>query len=540
VLFFAPILSWLNRVAAQTTASSAGQEGFPLGDKLSAQGVIRITVNLVQVDVVVTDSKDHQVTNLRPEDFEILEDGRPQTITNFSYIYTTKLAGGEAPSATPAPGIPAVPPARLEPEQVRRSIVILVDDLHITFQEMYYVRRALTKLIDDTIQPGDLVAILHTSGGLGVRQQFTNDKRVLHAAVDRLRYYLPGSWALDEIGPGDGAVGAENGKSDEMGSGDGSLGAKKGTAEGLRKALEAADRDMNGVRDRSTTIGTMDALVYILGGLRELPGRKAIFLVSDGFGLGPREVMETRLRVLSELANRSATVVYTLGAQGLPTLMADASAGSPSINPGPGWFANELQRKSADYFTLQRPMAYLARQTEGLFIHNNNDLAGGMHEMMDDLRGYYLIGYKPPVSTFTEDKAGRGYHKIEVKVKGHGLHVRSRRGFYGTPDSDIRPVFRTRQAQLLAAAVSPFGTSGVRVEVAPQFLSRGDKDVVARLWLHVDAHDLTFQDAPGGTKNGAADLVAVAFGDNGAMESGIENTVNDSVQPAEFEAAREA
>jgi hypothetical protein len=92
---------------------------------------------------------------------------------------------------------------------------------------------------------------------------------------------------------------------------------------------------------------------------------------------------------------------------------------------------------------------------------------------------------------------------------------------------------------LLAAAVSPFGTSGVRVQVAPQFLSRGDKDSVVRLWLHVDARDLTLQDGPGGNKNGAADLVAVAFGDNGAMESGIENTVQGSLQPAEFEAGRE-
>ena len=152
--------------------------------------MIRITVNLVQVDAVVTDSKGHHVTNLKPEDFEILEDGRPQTITNFSYISTAKPAGIEAHAATPpaATGMPTVPPVRLAPEQVRRSIVILVDDLHITFQDMYYVRKALTKFIDDAIQPGDLVAILHTSGGLGVRQQFTNDKRVLHATVDRLRY----------------------------------------------------------------------------------------------------------------------------------------------------------------------------------------------------------------------------------------------------------------------------------------------------------------------------------------------------------------
>ena len=159
--------------------------------------------------------------------------------------------------------------------------------------------------------------------------------------------------------------------------------------------------------------------------------------------------------------------------------------------------------------------------------------------MMDDLSGYYLIGYKPGANTFMENKAGHVYHQIEVKVKGHGLHVRTRPGFFGIPDQPRRPVYRTRQDQLMAATVSPFTTSGVRVQLAPQFLSIGDKELVARLWLHIDARDLTFQDVPGGNKNGAANLVAVAFGDNGAIESGVGNTLRGSLQPSEFEAGRE-
>jgi hypothetical protein len=106
------------------TAQTVPQQGATPQEP-SPQGVIRITVNLVQVDAVVTDSKGHQVTNLQPADFTILEDGRPQTITNFSYISTAKPAGIEAHAATlpAAAGTPAVPPVRLQPEQVRRSIV---------------------------------------------------------------------------------------------------------------------------------------------------------------------------------------------------------------------------------------------------------------------------------------------------------------------------------------------------------------------------------------------------------------------------------
>jgi VWFA-related protein len=501
-LYFAPLLSWLNPVTAQTGAIGGAVEPVSQpSENPNPQGVIRITVDLVQVDAIVTDSNGRHVTNLRPEDFTILEDGHPQTITNFSFIPTAQPAGTEAHAATlpAATGMPEVPPVRLAPEQVRRSIVILVDDLHIAFANMYYVRRALTKFIDDEVQPGDLVAILHTSGGLGVRQQFTNDKHVLHANVDRLRYYI--------------------------------LYDPEGEPELLRYI---------------TTIGALDALKYVLGGLRDLPGRKAIFLVSDGLQFCTSEdrnctgeIVERRLREVADLANRCAAVLHTIDSQGLPTLSLDATVDLPQTNANPQWILQTQDMKYAAYWASLGPMAFLAQQTEGLFLHDNNDLAGGMHEMMDDLSGYYLIGYKPAASTFKDDRGGRGYHHIEVKVKGHGLHVRTRPGFYGIPDHPGRPVYRTRQDQLMAAIVSPFTTSGVRVQLAPQFLRKGDKDLVARLWLHIDARDLTFQDVPGGNKNGAANLVAVAFGDNGAIESGVGNTLRGSLQPSEFEAGRE-
>jgi VWFA-related protein len=513
--FLAPIFSGLKPVAAQTKVSGgAAEQVAPPGENPSPQGVIRITVNLVQVDAVVTDSKGHPVTNLRPEDFEILEDGRPQTITNFSYIFTAKPAGIESRAATPpaTAGIPEVPPARLGPDQVRRSIVILVDDLHITFQDMYYVRKALTKFIDNDVQPGDLVAILHTSGGLGVLQQFTNDKHVLHATAESLRY----CWLYDEL--------TLMGQCDLVHT-------DKKELEAVRKDFEAAGRQ------NATNGGTLDALEYVLGGLRELPGRKAVFLVSDGF-VCPGS--EQRLREIADLANRSATVVYTVGAQGLPTLSLDASVDPPmNTNPNSHWVEQAQELMWSNFHAVQWPLAHLAQQTEGLFFHNNNDLAGGMHEMMDDLSGYYLIGYKPSADTFKAGKSLSGYHHIQVMVKVRGLHVRTRPGFYGIPDEQARPVYRTRQEQLMAAIVSPFGNSGIGVQLAAQFLQKGSKDSVARLWVHIDARDLAFQDAPGGDMNGAADLMAVAFGDNGAMESWAGDTLRGALRPAEFEAGRE-
>jgi len=504
------------------------------------QGVIRITVNLVQVDAVVTDSKGRPVTNLRPEDFEILEDGRPQTITNFSYISVTGRCRGESAAQPPPPGVPSVPPARLRPEQVRRTIAIVVDDFHIRFGNIVYARHALEKFVDEDVQPGDLVAILRTSGGLGVLQQFTNDKRLLYAAIDRICYVVDSPCGLF----------------------------------GLQSDLPLPLRRYC---DQITNAATFNALDYVVRGLRDLPGRKALILASDEILPPPREPTvqqrrpvpgnpgdrssrdnisvprgeETpvqRMQELVDLANRSSTVIYTIDTRGLPTLQLSAAddltglqpieGGPPSVGPQPSQVASALMNRIGEYLGSMGAMAYLANQTGGIFVHDNNDLAGGMREVMDDLGGYYLIGFKPPADTFKAGKKWAGYHRLQVKVKVPGLRVRSRSGFYGIPDEETRPAYRTRDEQLRDALTSPFGTWGVHVQLASQFVNEGRNDSLVRLWLHIDARDLTLQDGPDGTKKGAIDIVGAAFGDNGAPVSGLDRTFRVSFQPSQLDALR--
>ena len=507
----------------------------------NVQGVIRITVSLVQVDAVVTDSEGRQVANLKPDEFEIFEDGHRQTITNFSYISLAATSEGTVPARPAQPGVPYLPPARLRPEQVRRTIVVLVDDLHIRFENLELARRALRKFVDDDLHPSDLVAILHTSGGLGVLQQFTNDKRILGEAIDRIHYRVSTPCGL--------------------------FGMQTDLPPELRRYCS-----------RVTNVATFESLVYVLKGLRDLPGRKAVIVLSDELlvsppsGVGPlldaRESSartgrsasqqnhdlageppsaQAMLRELADLANRSSAVLYAIDTMGLPTLQLNASddltglppiwGGPSSVEPAPRQVANHLASLRMGYLGSQFSMSFLANQTGGIFIHDNNDLAGGMRDIMDDLRGYYLIGYKPPADTFKEGERA-GYHRIEVKVKVPGLHVRSRAGFFGVADRETRLVQLTPVEQLRAAAVSPFGASGIHVEIAPQFLYHGDKDSMARLWLHVDGPDVTLQDQPGGKEMGTVDLLALAFGDNGEVAGDVGGAFHTSLQPDQLDTFR--
>jgi VWFA-related protein len=147
--------------------------------------VVRIMTNLVQVDAVVT--KDGKVvTSLTPNDFVITEDGRPQTITHFSYVSNVR---NEDSVAKPAPST-AILPAVIRRDEARRTIAIVLDDLGISLESIRSVKEQLTKFVDEQVQPHDLVAIIRTGGEVGALQQFTSDKRLLHRAIDALRWNL--------------------------------------------------------------------------------------------------------------------------------------------------------------------------------------------------------------------------------------------------------------------------------------------------------------------------------------------------------------
>ena len=154
--------------------------------KQTDDDVVRITTNLVQVDAVITDGKGRLVTDLAPEELDILEDGESQKITHLSFV---SLESSEVKPANPLDRNAApVPPVRLRPDQVRRTMAIVVDDLGLSYESSYFVRQALKSFVEKQIQPDDLVAIIRTGGGIGALQQFTSDKRQLYAAAEKVKW----------------------------------------------------------------------------------------------------------------------------------------------------------------------------------------------------------------------------------------------------------------------------------------------------------------------------------------------------------------
>jgi VWFA-related protein len=491
--------------------------------------VVRITTNLVQVDAVVTDKSGKPVTDLQPEDVEILEDGRSQKITNFSFVSTTSETAQPTAAARPAPGpgklAPPPPPVRLRPEEVRRTVALVVDDLGLSFESTAYVRQALKKFVDQQLQPGDLVAIIRTGGGIGALQQFTSDKRQLYAAIERVRWNPQGRGGISAFAPlePDPMARASEKLQDRASSN-----TEQNSPANAKEDRALGGDDINQFREELFAVGTLGAINYVVRGMRELPGRKSILLMSDGIKIFNKDDPSRSMRVLdalrrlTDLANRASVVIYTMDARGLANLELTAADNTSGLSAED--IETEMENRRGDFYESQNGLNYLARQTGGFPIRNTNDLSAGIKRVLEDQKGYYLIGYRPDESTFDQATGRRKFHKITLKFKRPGLSYRTRTGFYGVTDEEAAPKPRTREQQLSMALASPFNSGGVALRLTSLYGNDAKLGGFVRSLLHIQARDLTFTDEPDGWHKAVFDVLAVTFGDNGTVVDELSRT----------------
>lgn len=488
--------------------------------RTSDDDVVKITTNLVQVDAVVTDRNGKPVNDLRADEVQILEDGHQQKVTHFSFVTSeSPVAPPTAATAAPlAKSAPPLPPTKMHPEDVRRTIALVVDDLGLSFESTNYVRRALRKFVDQQMQPGDLVAIIRTSGGIGALQQFTADKRQLYAAIERVKWSLNGRSSVGAFAP------------------------IEDTSK-LNAREQAFNEDFNQFREDAFAVGTLGAVGYVVKGMHELPGRKSILLISDGFRIYSRDDPDRSYRALLALrhlvdqANRATVVIYTMNASGLQalTLTAADSTGEMSSDQ----IEQQLSNRRSTSFEVQEGLDYLAKQTGGIAIRNTNDLSSGIRRVIEDQKNYYLIGYRPDDSTFDAKTGRRTFHKLTLKISRPGkFTVRMRNGFYGVADDQQIAKAVTPREQIISALTSPFGAAGVRLRLTTLFANDAKTGSYMRSLLHVNANDLTFTDLPDGSHKADFDVVALTFGDNGQIIDQVGRTYTMRVGAENYQRVR--
>lgn len=467
----------------------------------------RVSVDVVRIDAVVTDRHGRIVRDLTVDDFEVFQDGKRQKVTfaQFVPVLTHAEPGATVPAAAgPDAPVPATPLAARE--EIQRTFAIVVDDLGLSFESLHSAKRALHAFVDRDLRPSDLVAVVRTGGAMGGLQPFTIDKRVLHAAIDGLRW---NGLSRNGVQPYEAL--------------------NSWTTFDNRTAIDMDDFALvEGLRTTMSAAGSLGALNLIIQGARDLPGRKAVILVTEGFQLLGEDGGDTRVRraldQAVDRATRAGVVIYTLDARGLQTAgltAADNLKRPRNDASGVDAMGASVRREASDRLTFNRDtqegMAYLAEQTGGFAVLNTNDLSNGLGRISEDVRDYYMVGYVPDDSTFAGEGRKPRIHKISIRVRKPGLRVRTRREFLGVTDPEERPGLSTPPQQLLRAAVSPFLETEIALRATALPAWSPEQGTFVRALLHIDARALTFAEDEAGKHAALADVLGMVFDRDGTQ-----------------------
>lgn len=418
----------MNRVlllAISTLALPARQDPEP--------AVIRMDVNLVQVDAVVTDGKGRHVAELRPEDFEIRQDGKVQTIAHFSYVR------GPGPRTSVGEGVPAG-----TAEAPPRVMALVVDDLALSHEGSEVVKQALFGFVEKQLRDGDRVALIRT-GAKKTMVRFTDDRAQLRAAVEKLEFNFRnrvGQDSLarieDERSAKEMWTGNPDGDKAPVPFGDPVVAAQKpDQSQTMRKRQRALEQD-------AIALASLESLRQVLRVMAPMPGRKSAVVLSENLTIPQRVdgglgILEN-VRGVTDLATRAGVVFYVVDPRGVAF---DGFRAEDQVYDDPRAMsaARLLGIRDARHEAsmLSRVgLGFLADETGGLYLGGMNDVGALMAKVLEDQGGYYLIGYRPEEGTFQQGRRKREYHSIHVRVMRDGLRVRSRRGFFNVTDASLQ------------------------------------------------------------------------------------------------------
>lgn len=494
----------------------AAQSPTPSPQASTVDDGVKISTSVIQVDVTVTDKKGNPIRDLQPGEVEIFENGKKQDITGFRFISrrtfpetSNKATRNESVVKSKEPPLPAGPP---KPENVRRTIAIVVDDLSLNFASTFWVRQALRKYVNEQVEDGDLVAIIRTAGGIGALQQFTFDKRQLLAAIDNVKYSPYSSGGVSSFEP------IRSSLKEQVAVMKEGVTDLRGQADAERNTDRANDEALSS----NFVSGTLGAVSFIIRGMQELPGRKSIVLMSDGISMVGRDergvpkgstAIADRMKRLVEAANRASVVIYTIDGRGLDV-------------PGPqamdeyteAGFDAKLRARELKFSDSQDGLRYLAAETGGMAFVNQNDINHGLGKVMDD-QSYYLVAYEPDELTF--DPSKNRYNQLEIKVNRPDVRVRYRSGFFGITDEQIAKTKPVGAAAIINALASPFAVNDIPLALHTLFSADDKNKGWLKSYLHIDAKQLKFSPAAGNTHKASFEIIAFSYGDNGVPSDQI-------------------
>jgi VWFA-related protein len=472
-------------------------------------------VELVTVDVVVSDKAGNPVPGLTRDDFTVTDEGQPRPIATFDSIRLT------ASPAVASPGGPPLPRSRLATNleagpSAGRTYVIVFDNLHMTALNAQRAKNAIATFLDKGVSEGDRITLIATGGGpwwtttiphgragLIDLLKGLEGRRFPDNALERLTDYEALRIAVYQ----DVALAQRVQRRFET------FGVKsRQESQQAQQQRESQGRTVVGVIDpyletraaetyvktRARTQATLGVLERALKPLVSSTDRKAVLLVSEGFVFDPTD---ERLKAVTEAARRANAGVYFLDTRGLE------ATGFYSAQFGARIEERDLITAIADTAQDGEGAGFLAQDTGGFSVRNANDLAPGLLRIGSESRTYYLLGFDPP----PEGPRDGRFRKIRVKVRGKGLTVRARKGYYAPSDEVAagKPEPAKGDPQIQEALDSPYPAPDIPLRATAYVLHESSVGK-ARVLIAADADvsKLGFDEAEG-KPTAALDLLIV-------------------------------
>ena len=402
-------------------AQQAQQPGPP------GQPVFRSTVNLILVDVVVRDRRGAIVKGLTRDDFQVVEDGKPQQILTFAYeeiertaqpIERASLLAGSAPGAaaprvtapagTPAAPVSASPATPLTSEDVagRRLLTLLFDTSSMQPEDVQKATDEAIKWVDEKMSPSDLVAVATIGSSLQILSDFTSDKEQVSAV---LRSFS----AAD--GTAFAAVDSSTQASDETSA--------AATDDSVTTDVSAQELDTfnNDVRLR--------ALKTLAEALAPIQQKKAILYFSSGMQRNGTD-NQVELRAAVNAAVRANVTIYPIDSRGLQAVVPGGSARQGSRGGLSAFTGSAVTSQFTQLAAQQETLTTLASDTGGTAFLDSNDFGEAFNKVTTDISSYYILGY----ASTNPDRDGR-YRRISVRLKNKGdVKIEAREGYYADRD----------------------------------------------------------------------------------------------------------
>jgi VWFA-related protein len=371
--------------------------------------VFHVQSDLVLVNVTVRDKNGNFVRGLKPENFTILEDNKPQKILSFDVENVDALPSLDVtqtkPLPAPANGQPSPAPSTANTAaqfKDRRLIVLFFDLSAMEPDEIDHAVTSAEHYVDSQMAPADLVSIVSLGSSLLVNQDFTTDHTLLKKQLEAF----------------------------SSGSGQGFEEGTTGTTEGTPDSgqpFTADDTEYN----IFNTDRRLEALRSVAEKLAYVQQKKSLIYFSSGMDRTGIE-NQSELRSAVNAAVRSNLAIYTMDMRGLQALVAGGEAQNASLRGVSAYSGQATLNALNSNFTTQETLVTLASDTGGRAFLDSNDFSKIFKGVQDDTSTYYLLGYHS-----TNPARDGHYRRIVVKLNDKnvpGAKIDFRRGYYAPAD----------------------------------------------------------------------------------------------------------